>query len=124
MTQYECDQCGACCQGHLIVEVYELDVLREPRLAANSLSSATHDTNSQDLMAALDQEGTCLVIACGDEHPCPFLGIDKLCGVYPTRPNACVAMPAGDEQCQSARRAARLPPLEPRPDAGCDQTRS
>lgn len=33
MDRYECDCCGACCQGHLIVEAYQLDVLREPRLA-------------------------------------------------------------------------------------------
>lgn len=32
MEKYECDRCGACCQGHLIVEADELDVLRELRL--------------------------------------------------------------------------------------------
>lgn len=29
--RYECDQCGACCRG-LFVEVYQLDVDREPRV--------------------------------------------------------------------------------------------
>ena len=32
MPNYECDKCGACCRGNLLVEAYELDVLREPRL--------------------------------------------------------------------------------------------
>ena len=32
MDVYQCDRCGACCQGHLIVEADDLDVLREPRL--------------------------------------------------------------------------------------------
>ena len=32
MPHYECDRCGACCAGHLIVEAYHVDVLREPRL--------------------------------------------------------------------------------------------
>lgn len=32
MKLFECDQCGACCQGPLIVEADDLDVMREPRL--------------------------------------------------------------------------------------------
>ena len=32
MQRYECDKCGACCKGTLIVEADDLDVLREPRL--------------------------------------------------------------------------------------------
>ena len=32
MPAYECDGCGACCEGHLLVEADLLDLLREPRL--------------------------------------------------------------------------------------------
>lgn len=32
MPRYECDQCGACCTGRLIVQAEDLDVMREPRL--------------------------------------------------------------------------------------------
>jgi Fe-S-cluster containining protein len=46
-------------------------------------------------------------------QPCMFLGNDNLCQVYPTRPNACVGMQAGDKQCQAAREEAGLPPLDP-----------
>jgi Fe-S-cluster containining protein len=45
--------------------------------------------------------------------PCAFLQGDKRCGIYSTRPNVCVAMHAGDEQCQEARAAHGLPPLDP-----------
>lgn len=107
--QFECDQCGACCQGHLIVEVGELDVVREPHLATAAMPlhpNQTHDT----LMAEL-KEGRCLVIAGVD--PCKFLTTTFKCAIYPTRPNACVAMEAGDQQCQLARVSAGLCPLEP-----------
>jgi hypothetical protein len=32
---YECDQCGACCKGTVIVEADYLDTRREPRLIAD-----------------------------------------------------------------------------------------
>lgn len=63
-------------------------------------------------MAALDDVGVCLLIA--GPRPCQFLGPDSTCSLYFTRPNACVAMQAGDEQCQRARQAEGLPLLEPR----------
>ena len=105
-----CDQCGACCKGHLLVEVYDLDVLREPHLAAADISERTREMSFETLMAELEQDGRCLVIAGGEE--CKFLRKDSTCAIYPTRPNVCVAMQAGDEQCQDARREEGLPPLE------------
>ena len=111
--RYECDCCGACCKGHLIVEVYDLDVLREPRLATADVSQRRQGMDARDVMAELEQEGKCLVIACGRDHPCKFLSNDNLCGIHPTRPNACVAMQPGDDQCQAARESEGLPPLQP-----------
>ncbi len=107
---FECDQCGACCQGHLIVEAYALDVIREPHLAT-AAKPLRPDQTYETLMADLEQEGKCLVIACGS--PCKFLTETFKCAIYPTRPNVCVAMEAGDEQCQLAREAAGLEPLAP-----------
>jgi Fe-S-cluster containining protein len=105
----ECDKCGACCR-RLLVEVYDLDVLREPHLAAADISERTRELSYDALMADLEQEGHCLVIA-GGGHECKFLRGDNTCAIYPTRPNACVAMQAGDEQCQAARAQEDLPPL-------------
>ena len=104
-----CDKCGACCKGHLIVEAYDLDVLREPHLAAAEISECTRELAYADLMADLEQEGRCLVIAAGEQ--CKFIRGDDTCAIYPTRPNVCVGLRAGDEQCQEARDAERLPPL-------------
>ena len=110
MPYYECDCCGACCQGPLLVEVYDLDVIREPRLATAYIPRSSAKS-FEAVMADLQQEDQCLLIAGGE--PCKFLGEDNRCGVYPTRPNVCVAMQAGDDQCQLARRLAGLPPLQP-----------
>ena len=107
----ECQECGSCCKGHLIVEVYDLDVLREQHLAAADITERTRGMTYQTLMADLEQEGKCLVIA-GGRDECKFLCEDDTCAVYPTRPNACVAMQAGDEQCRRAREHENLPPLE------------
>ena len=112
MPKYECNRCGVCCQGRLIVEADALDILREPRLLAADPKWA--DKSVDDAVTRFQEDfGLAVVIACGTNHPCPFLDADKTCGIYPTRPNDCVAMQAGDEQCQSARRAAGLEPLQP-----------
>ncbi len=114
--EYECDHCGACCR-RLIVEVYDLDVLREQHLATADISGTTRGMTYDTLMAELEQEGHCLVIAGGGEE-CKFLRGDNTCAIYPTRPNACVAMQAGDEQCQAARADEGLPPLAKRAPPG------
>lgn len=107
---YECDQCGACCQGHLIVEVYDIDVMREPSLATAAIGRPTWQTYEQ-LMSDLEQEGRCVVIA--GSRPCKFLTESFKCAIYPTRPNVCVSMNAGSDQCQQARSSAGFEPLPP-----------
>ena len=99
---YKCDQCGACCR-HLIVEVYELDITREPKLES-------HVDRFREGVEG--ENGEVGLLACGITHPCKLLGDDNRCIIYPTRPTGCVLMPAGDEQCQMAREMAGLPPLE------------
>lgn len=44
MERYECDKCGACCKGTLIVEADDLDVLREPRIIEADPSHAGKST--------------------------------------------------------------------------------
>ena len=112
MTRFECDQCGACCKGTLIVEADDLDILREPRLI-----EADPNYAGQSLLQVIDtfqsDVGRALILACGTDRPCAFLGEDNRCQIYPTRPNECVAMQAGDDQCQLARQAVGLEPLAP-----------
>ena len=102
--EYQCDCCGACCRGTLIVEADYLDVLREPRILE---ADVTGRRVTLDELAADD--GRCVLLAAN--QPCRFLSADGHCTIYPTRPNACVDMQAGDEQCQEARSRLRLPPL-------------
>ena len=102
----QCEQCGSCCKGHLIVEVYDLDVLREPHLAVADISGHTRGMSYETLVAELEQDGRCLIVAGGQE--CKFLRGNNTCAIYPTRPNVCVAMQPGDEQCQKARQAEGL----------------
>jgi Fe-S-cluster containining protein len=110
LSMKTCNQCGACCKGHLIVEAYDLDVLREPHLAVADISERTREMSYQTLMAELEQHGKCLVIAAGQE--CKFLRGNNTCAIYPTRPNVCVALEPGSDQCQEAREAEGLAPLE------------
>ena len=112
MPNYECDKCGACCRGNLLVEVYDLDVWREPRLADSHISLWTRDMARQALMDELEQEGKCLIIAAAP-YACAFLREDNTCDIYPTRPNVCVGMRPGEEQCQEARTTDGLPELRP-----------
>lgn len=109
MDRYECNKCGACCKGSLIVEADDLDVLREPRL----IDADRHHRGKPvaQMVEEIQTDMKAVILACGS--PCPFLGSDNGCTIYPTRPNACVGMQAGDEQCQEARVAAGLAPLQP-----------
>jgi Fe-S-cluster containining protein len=105
-SRYECDLCGACCRGTLIVEAYYLDALREPRILDADV------TGRKVALDDLDDECRCVLLAAG--LPCRFLGDDSRCTIYPTRPNTCVGFEAGDEQCQEARSQLGLPPLQAR----------
>jgi Fe-S-cluster containining protein len=109
-ASYVCDNCGACCKGHLIVEVEELDILREPRLIE---ADRHHQGKTVEQMLDAYSNGMAVIIAIS--KPCPFLAEDK-CSIYPTRPNCCVGLQAGDEQCQESREAEGLPPLLPIPN--------
>ena len=53
---YECDRCGVCCQGTLIVEAYGLDVLREPRVLHADVNGRVPTV--EELLA---DDGKCIV---------------------------------------------------------------
>ena len=109
MARFECDKCGACCKGHLIVEADDLDVMREPRL----IDADEHHCGKsvEEVISEIVTDWKAVILACGT--PCSFLASDNQCSIYPTRPNCCVGMQAGDEQCQESRAAEGLVPLEP-----------
>lgn len=109
MPAYDCDRCGACCR-HLIVEADLLDLLREPRLSDADPQFCGRAID--DVLAELRDEFK--VVIPTQAHGCAFLGNDNTCAIYPTRPNACVGLQAGDDQCQEARQAAGLRALKPR----------
>ena len=113
IEKYECDQCGACCKGPLLVEVYELDVMREPSLLKANINKTSLSKTANEVMEMLRDDSRCLLIAAGDQA-CRFLGDENKCEIYPTRPNVCVDMQAGDECCQIAREYHGLEPLMPR----------
>ena len=93
----ECKKCGSCCRK-LIIEIEWLDILREPRLAPPN--SKLLDGNGE-IKFESDWEKEFL-LACGENMPCPFLK-DSKCEIYPTRPNVCVALEPGSEQCLKVR---------------------
>lgn len=97
----ECDQCGACCCT-FIVQVSERDAEREPRIRNASLPVEswiqTEDWKYR-LFPLPFHDGCC------------FLGADKLCTVYETRPEVCRRFSAGSRECQTARELRGFPPL-------------
>lgn len=95
MSIDKCKQCGECCK-RLIIEIEHLDLLREPRLSCAELMDGHGRIKFE---SDLEKQ---YLLACGKTKPCPFLK-DNKCEIYPTRPNVCVAMEAGGEQCREAR---------------------
>lgn len=114
---YACDSCGLCCQK-LIIEIQWLDFQREPRLRGVTkpftVPAGFHitDDETDEPIEDPDPYMAGAMLACGRNHPCPMLGEDKRCTIYPTRPNCCVAFEPGGEKCQELREGAGLPPLE------------
>jgi hypothetical protein len=102
---YECDQCGACCKGTVIVEADFVDVRRELRLI--QLQVGSYQVTPREL----EEDDKVVLLACGTDLPCRFLDADNRCTIYPTRPFVCVAFEAGSKQCQEARAQLGIAPL-------------
>jgi Fe-S-cluster containining protein len=113
MPTYQCDKCGACCR-QFIVEIDWIDVLREPKLKEVSKPfKVPPGMVLQDDDGPIENPDPYMAgaLLCNALKPCQMLGEDNLCKIYPTRPNCCVGLEAGDRQCQEARQRSGLPPL-------------
>jgi Fe-S-cluster containining protein len=106
MPTYECDCCGACCGAYFIFASDE-DAHREPRIAqeARKLPESHATAEYRYHLYPLP-----FLQACG------FLGDDRRCTIYETRPDVCRQFAAGGHQCQLARERKGLPPLPPQTD--------
>lgn len=113
--RYECDGCGACCRWP-IIEITELDVIREPKLrdvckpCPVPPGAKFEDDEGESYEPVLPEWACGAVLACSGV--CPMLDGNR-CSIYPSRPNVCVAFRAGSEQCQEARATEGLPALAP-----------
>lgn len=139
---FTCDLCGACCRGQL-VEITQVDVVREPRLAGKlRCCTLTLVPGQEPRLDMTDpalgppqpapgepagvQRFPALAMVAGDpltkdrggvvRGGCAFLGDGCRCAIYPTRPGACVMLPAGSDKCQADRARQGLPPLLPDPE--------
>jgi Fe-S-cluster containining protein len=88
----KCLQCGQCCRHLIIDQVYEYDLIREPRLRA--VVEPIRRTPGVD-----DDEPEQYFL----KTPCPFLTGPGRCSIYPTRPTICVAHKPGEKHfCAAA----------------------
>jgi len=71
-----CVKCGACCKALIIDEVFEVDIMREPRL--KGFVTEFKDEPGQFML----------------KTPCHFLK-NSQCSIYPTRPDICVGHEPG-----------------------------
>ena len=77
----KCQKCGRCCRQAIIDDIYQVDLIREPRLKAVVEEFTT-------------EPGRYMLLT-----PCPFLGKDNLCEIYPTRPDVCRNYELGGHFC-------------------------
>lgn len=101
----ECKRCGLCCRS-LIIEIGCHDIVREPKLAAvaqpfRGVEGPCGFTAGGDDDGETMHDNPCHMLSAAG--PCPMLGDDSLCTIYPTRPNCCVGFPAGGTQCRELR---------------------
>lgn len=101
---YDCDNCGLCCT-QLLARAFVGDALREPRISAECRRAKVNGVVNDWYMLNLDPVD-------GEMMPCRF-HTGKGCGIYNTRPNACVGFQAGSPDCQALRKGAGLPELQP-----------
>lgn len=93
----------------MIIEDDDLDVMREPRLI--DADPRLPGKSVHQVLYEIQNDYRSVYLAGG--HRCMFLQADNRCEIYPTRPNCCVGMEAGDEQCQESRAKRGMEPLMP-----------
>ena len=96
--------------GTLLIEAGAVDAMREPQL----LQIEGQPSRMEELLG--EEGGFPAVVMLGCAEPCVFLELnlssgEATCMIHPTRPNECVACPAGGSQCQMARQKLGMKPL-------------
>jgi len=92
----ECKQCGQCCRHLIIDEVYDIDIMREPKLR-------------KYVEECRNEPGRYFM-----KTPCPFLIVNvggithNKCSIYPTRPNICIAFEPGSNDCCPQKAKGKL----------------
>ena len=103
----KCTCCGNCCRGQFMITLNCLDIMREPRLLEHSEPrKSTHgecgvyEVISGEHRMATKHGDDCHILL---QNPhCPFL-TEAGCGIYPTRPWACLVFIPGSERCKEIR---------------------
>lgn len=101
--KFICDQCGACCSTFPIFAGPN-DLVREPRIGNECCKIAEWE---------MAENKTYQLHPLPFHSSCAFLGKNKLCEIYETRPTVCRAFEAGSALCIEARVRKGLQPLLP-----------
>lgn len=80
---HQCQKCGQCCKI-MLLEIWGLDIDREPRLAEHAVLFSGQE-DEPDAYKAYHLPS-----------PCPMLTSDNKCLIYATRPTMCVAFGKGE----------------------------
>jgi len=97
--QAECIKCAACCRA-LFIFVTAEDLAREPRLD-KVVSRIKNRPQDQPIFGEYSDK---YLLAAGWAIPCPMLGPDRRCTIYPTRPNACRQWQPNLQSCRDLRK--------------------
>ena len=79
-TIEKCQRCGRCCTVGWVQDIFEIDLVREPRLRPHVMPVERLEEHEQPRYFL--------------QSPCPFV-VKGGCSIYPTRPNICVAYESG-----------------------------
>jgi len=97
----KCKKCGGCCSG-LILEIYEHDLIREPKLREFArLMDGDGNGGKIEFESDFDREYAL-------PTPCPMLNEDNQCSIYPTRPYSCVAFNIGGKDQEKCDMVAKV----------------
>jgi Fe-S-cluster containining protein len=95
--RFECSQCGACCTTHGEYSyIYVVDA--EVQAIAHYLGLERSEFEAR----YCGRDGDWIVIR-AEGPSCPFLGVDKRCGIYPVRPKQCRTWPFWDVNLERKR---------------------
>jgi Fe-S-cluster containining protein len=92
-----CLECAACCKNYS-------PRFKTPDIKRISKHLKMRESEFIDAYLQLDEDGDYVV----KSTPCPFLGVDNLCGIYDVRPSDCIRFPYTDEDVFLKRQGITL----------------